>query len=260
MFTSIQTVAKKSTRAVCAAGLVVCALLAGCAGGTVTNATTYPATHLSASEAKPETIYVYAFDCDPSQVKLDNTGVVQKIESQFKPATPEQKQVEQATQVREQVANEIVRQLQSMGLPAVRADVPAPANQNVLIVQGRFDTIDSGNRRRRMLIGLGAGKSELSSTVQLFYKPAGDAPRLVQSFAASADSGKMPGMVETAGVGAAAGHLAASGAAGAGLHGASETKKGGATGDAKNLAESIAKQVAQIGKSQGWVAVEHTQG
>lgn len=255
MFSSIQTIGRKGARCASAAALVLCAMLAGCAGG-ITNATSYSA----APQVRPDTIYVYSFDSSADQVKLDNSGVIQKIKSQFDPATPAQKQVEAAAQVREQVANEIVHQLQSMGLHAIRSDIPAPADQNVLLVQGKFDTIDAGNRRRRMLIGLGAGKSELSTSVQLLYKPAGGAPRLMQSFAASADSGKMPGMAETAGVGAVAGHLATSAAVGAGMHGVSETKQDGASGDAKKLAQSIAKQVAQIGKAQGWMPAERTTG
>ena len=115
--------------------------------------------------------------------------------------------------------SEIVKQLQSMGLRAVRADSPAPADRNVLIVQGSFETIDAGNRRRRILVGLGAGKSQVGTSVQLVYQPAGETPRLIQSFDANADSGKAPGVAETAGVGAAAGHVATSAAAGVGLHG-----------------------------------------
>jgi hypothetical protein len=255
MFTSIQFVAKKGARCASAAVIVLSALLAGCAGS-ITNASQYSAQ----PQVRPDNIYVYSFDSTPDQVKLDNSGVIQKIKSQFDGTSAEQKQAEEATEVREQVANEIVKQLQSMGLRAIRSDIPAPADQNVLLVQGKFDTIDSGNRRRRMLIGLGAGKSELSTSVQLLYKPAGGTPRLVQSFDASADSGKMPGIAETAGVGAAAGHIATSAAAGAGLHGVSETKHAGAAGDAKKLAESIAKQVAEIGKAQGWMPTDRTNG
>ena len=70
----------------------------------------------------------------------------------------------------------------------------------------------------------------------------------------------MPGIAETAGVGAAAGHLATSAAVGAGLHGVSETTHGGAAGNAKKLAESIAKQVAELGKTQGWMPAERTKG
>jgi Domain of unknown function (DUF4410) len=125
----------------------------------------------------------------------------------------------------------------------------------VLLVQGSFDTIDAGNRRRRTLIGLGAGKSEVSSTVQIVYQPAGGAPRVVQSFTANADSGKMPGMVETAGVGAAAGTAATAAAAGAGLHGVTETKRAGVSDDAKRLADAVAKQIARFGVEAGWMQV-----
>lgn len=254
MFTSsIRFAGRKGARGAAAAIVALSVLLTGCAG-TVTNAAHYSA----APQVRPDTIYVYSFASSPDQVKLDNSGLLKKVESAFSGTTAQQKQAEQAVAVREQVANEIVHQLQKTGLRAIRSDAPAPADQNVLMVQGSFDTIDAGNRRRRMLIGLGAGKSELSTSVQLLYKPAGGAPQLVQSFDASADSGKMPGIAETAGVGAAAGHIATSAAAGAGMHAASEKKQDGAAEDAKKLATSIARQVEDIGKAEGWVPSEHT--
>jgi hypothetical protein len=154
------------------------------------------------------------------------------------------------------VSNEIVRQLQSIGLPAARADGPAPAGRNALIVQGEFRTIDEGKRRRRVLIGLGAGKSEVGASVQILYKPADGSPIPLQSFSADADSGHMPGVAETAGVGAAAGHLATSAAAGAALHGVSEVKHDSISSDAKKLADSIAKQVAATSAANGWMSAE----
>jgi len=169
-------------------------------------------------------------------------------------------QSQQAVAVRKEVANEIVTQLQSMGLRAIRSDIPAPADQNVLIVEGHFDTIDSGNRRRRTLIGMGAGESRVTTSVQLLYKPAGGVPRLVQSFDATGDSGKMPGVAETAGVGAVAGHVAVSAAAGGGLHAVSESKHDVVSSDAKRLADSIAKQVAEIGVSEGWMSSGRIKG
>ncbi|WP_248295053.1 DUF4410 domain-containing protein [Paraburkholderia sp. UYCP14C] len=233
------------------------ALLSGCAGASVTNLST---TGMSAtadagtqSTMHPDTIYVYAFDADPQQVKLDNHGMLQKLKTQLSGSSDAQKQVADAAQVREQVADEIVHQLQAKGLHAVRADAPVPAGQNVLLVQGSFETIDAGNRRRRTLIGLGAGKSEVSSEVRIVYQPAVGAPRVVQSFTANADSGKMPGMVETAGVGAAAGTVATAAAAGAGLHGVTETKRAGVSDDAKRLGDAVAKQIAQFGVEAGWM-------
>ncbi|MFK4442378.1 hypothetical protein ABH944_002030 [Caballeronia udeis] len=244
---------RSSLRALSA--LAFCAvLLTGCAGG-VTNVSAFPA----ASQVRPETIYVYTFASTPDQVKLDG-GLLQKVKSQFDSVSTMQKQADSAVEVREQVADEIVKQLQSMGLHAVRADSPAPADRNVLIVQGSFDTIDAGNRRRRMLVGLGAGKSQVGTSVQVVYQPAGQMPRLVQSFDAKADSGKAPGVAETAGIGAAAGHVATSAAAGVGLHAVSETKHAGVSADAKRLADSIAKQLAQIGVAEGWMTPDRIKG
>jgi hypothetical protein len=255
MLTSVNFLRKNATRLVCVAMLGCTALLTGCAGSGIRNTSEASVQ----SQVRPDTIYVYAFDADPNQVKLDS-GMLQKLKTHLSGSSDAQKQVADADEVREQVANEIVQQLQSMGLHAVRSDAPAPADQNVLLVQGSFDTIDSGNRRRRTMIGLGAGKSQVSSTVQILYKPAGGAPRLVQRFDADADSGKAPGVAETAGVGAAAGSIATTAALGGGLHAVSETKRAGVSADAKRLADAVAKQIAQIGVSGGWMSTQHMKG
>ncbi|MEX3812474.1 DUF4410 domain-containing protein [Paraburkholderia sp. BR13439] len=257
MLTSVNFIKKNAARFTCMALVCGSALLSGCAGASVTNlsATSTSATADAGTQSTmhPDTIYVYTFDADPQQVKLDNSGMLQKLKTQMSGSSDAQKQVADANKVREQVADEIVHRLQAMGLHAVRTDAPVPAGQNVLLVQGSFETIDAGNRRRRTLIGLGAGKSEVSSAVQIVYQPAVGAPRVVQSFTANADSGKMPGMVETAGVGAAAGTVATAAAAGAGLHGVTETKRAGVSDDAKRLADAVAKQIAQFGVEAGWM-------
>ncbi|HYS63245.1 MAG TPA: DUF4410 domain-containing protein [Paraburkholderia sp.] len=253
MFTLLSFIKRNAARFACAAIIGCSALLSGCAGGSVNNASLTSAQ----PQVRPDNIYVYTFASDPDQVKLDG-GMMQKLKSHIDGSAAAQKQSVDAAAVREQVANEIVHQLQSMGLRAIRSDIPAPADQNVLLVQGSFDTIDSGNRRRRILIGLGAGKSEVSSSVQILYKPAGGEPRLVQSFNATGDSGKAPGMAETAGVGAAAGSIATSAAVGGGLHAVSETERAGVSADARRLADAVAKQVEQIGVSGGWLSTEHS--
>jgi hypothetical protein len=255
MLTSMNFLKKYAVRFACAALICCSALFAGCAGSSIRNASEASAQ----PPVRPDTIYVYTFDANPDQVKLDG-GMLQKLKTAVDGSSAEQKQIANADEVREQVANEIVHQLQSMGLHAIRSDVPAPANQNVLLVQGSLDTIDSGNRRRRMLVGFGAGKSQVSSSVQILYQPAGGAPRLVQTFTADADSGKAPGMAATGGVGAATGAIATSAALGGGMHAVSETKRAGVSADAKRLADAVAKQIAQMGVDGGWLSTEHTKG
>ncbi|MGF6770024.1 hypothetical protein P3T18_002503 [Paraburkholderia sp. GAS199] len=247
---------------IAAIALVCCgALLSGCAGNISNVSETSTQGHMQAqAPVRPDNIYVYTFDSNADNVKVDNGGVMKKLQSHLGGSSVDEQRDAEANKVRDEVANEIVHQLQSMNLRAIRSDVPAPADQNVLIVQGNFDTIDAGNRRRRMLIGLGAGKSEVSSSVQILYKPAGGTPRLLQSFDANADSGKAPGMVETAGVGAAAGSIATAAVAGAGLHGISETKRAGTSADAKRLGDAVAKQIAQIGVANGWLSTQVIKG
>jgi Domain of unknown function (DUF4410) len=237
------------------AALAICTvLLTGCAG-TISHATDYSAQ----TEAHPDNIYVYSFSSSPDQVQLDS-GRIQKLKSRFDAGAASQKQATEASDVQKEVADRIVSQLQAMGLRAIRSDVPAPEGQNVLLVKGDFDTIDAGNRRRRTLVGLGAGESKLSTSVEVLYKPANGPARVVQRFDASADSGKAPGVAETGGLGAAAGHVSTSVVAGVGLHAVSEKKQSDFSSDATRLADSIARHVAEIGVEEGWMSSSQVKG
>jgi hypothetical protein len=248
MSVTFKSASSKLRHAIAAGILASTALFAGCANAAdvVGEAVTIPA-------VRPDTIYVYAFNASADDVKLDNHGVVSKLSSALSGDSSEQKQAQGAAQAREDVANAIVAKLQSMGLRAVRAAVPPPQDQNVLVVEGNIDSIDAGNRRRRMLIGLGAGQSKVGATVQLVFKPAHGAPQLIEEFNANADSGHTPGIAEMAGIGAVAGHAATSLAVSGGVHAMSETKHAGVSSDETRLGDAIAKQIAKIGAAQGWV-------
>lgn len=259
-FSSLNAMLKKARSAALAGVVVGTALLTVCASDPAQAASQYNQyggqsvqTVAATPAMRPDTIYVYAFASDASDVKLDNHGMISKIGSALSGDSQAQKETQDAIAAREEVANEIVAKLQSMGLRAVRADVPPPQDQNVLVVEGSINTIDAGNRRRRMLIGLGAGESKVGATVQLVFKPAHGAPQLLEQFDAKADSGHMPGVAEMAGVGAAAGHVASSLAVSGGLHAASETKHADVSSDEKRLGDSIAKQIAKLGQEQGWM-------
>ncbi|SAL44047.1 hypothetical protein AWB71_02320 [Caballeronia peredens] len=256
---SFNAIVKKTRGAALAAFVVGTASLAGCASNPAQAASPYnqyAQTATATPTIRPDTIYVYAFASDASEVKLDNHGMISKIGSAMSGDSQANKQMQDAAAAREEVANEIVAKLQSMGLRAVRADVPPPDDQSVLVVEGSFNTIDAGNRRRRMLIGLGAGESKVGATVQLVFKPAHGVPQVLEQFDAKADSGHAPGVAEMAGVGAVAGHVASSLAVSGGLHAVSETKHAGVSSDEKRLGDSIAKQIAKLGQDQGWVPVK----
>jgi outer membrane murein-binding lipoprotein Lpp len=259
MRTSFKFLADNARQLAIAAAAAGSLLMAGGAwADTGVNQASDQASHQASDQAsvqpqvRADIIYVYAFGASPDQVKLDN-GMAQKLETMAAGGSAASEQSRTALEAREQVSDEIVRQLQSQGLHAVRADGPPPADSNVLIVEGNFQKIDEGKRRRRLLIGLGAGKSEVTASVRILYKPANGSPVPLQSFSADANSGHMPGVAETAGAGAAAGHLATAGAAGTGLHGVSEVKRDSISADATRLGDSIAKKVAAAISANGWM-------
>lgn len=248
MRNTIQTIARQTRRLTIAAVAATAMLGAGCASAGVTG---IDQTGLM-QPVHADVIYVRGFDASAGQVKQDG-GLAQKMKTMVAGGSSASATSQTAAEAREQVANEIVRELQAKGLHAVRSDAPVPAGANALIVDGDFSKIDEGTARRRLLIGLGAGKSEVSAAVRLTYKPANGAPVPLQSFVADADSGHMPGVAETGGVGAAAGHLAMAAGAGAGLHGVSEVRHDSVSADATRLGNSIAAQVMAASTEEGWL-------
>ncbi|RAR67818.1 uncharacterized protein DUF4410 [Paraburkholderia unamae] len=254
MQTLIHFLANKAKRIAGTALLAGSLFASGCASAAPVVQTNGPLPQLHA-----DVIYVYAFDASADQVQLDNTGMMHKLKAMASGESSAQQQQQAAQQTREHLADQLVSELRKMGLPAVRMDGPAPAGRSALIVEGRIDTMDAGSSRRRTLIGLGAGKSEVGATVAVLYQPAnGGAPQPVMSFEANANSGHMPGVAETAGVGAAAGHVATAVAVGGGLHGASEAKRDTLSSDAGKLAKSIAKALAQVSTENGWTSTTTT--
>lgn len=236
-----------------AAALVTGSLiLGGCASAATETMKIDPAPNVHA-----DVIYVCSFGATSSQVKMDS-GLAHEGKSLISGGSLAQEQDQTATDTREQVADEIVRKLQSAGLRAVRADCAAPPSQNALIVEGNFQTIDEGKRRRRVLIGLGAGKSEVSASIQILYKSADGALMPLRSFTLEADSGHMPGVAETVGVGAVAGNVATAAATGGSLHGVSEAKHNGVAGDAKKLGDLIATQLGAASVGNGWMSIGRT--
>lgn len=221
--------------------------LTGCASP-VTGVAHYP---VDAREA-PDIVYVRSFDVAPDQcLPPSGQGQRQGLRIMTGRSTGES-QAACAAELRDNVANEIVSRLQSQGWRAMRSDSAVPAGTKALLVEGSFETIDAGDARRRVIVGLGAGKRELAASVRLTYQPATGAAVPVQTFTEKADSGKAPGIAETGAVGAITHHLPIALAAGAALHVASERRHTTDYADAKKLADRVADQVQAAGTANNW--------
>jgi len=205
----------------------------------------------SARLPMPHRVLVYNFAVSPDEIKLDQ-GISARIEQMAKqtPRTDQERQV--GTAVANALSRELVTELQNQGIPAMRAAGPLPAWGNTLEITGQFVSIDEGNRTERVLIGLGMGRTDIRAFVDVLYAGGGTRTNVAR-FEADAKSGYKPGMAETMGVGAAAGHLGAAAAVSGGLAIGSEAFTATVEADAKRTAKKIAKQMAQFFVDQGWL-------
>jgi hypothetical protein len=200
---------------------------------------------------RPDRILVSTFAISPEQVRLDQ-GIGARIvrTAQDQPPSAAEMQVVRKTQ--QALANRLVADLRKYGLPAEHATTAEPPGTSVLVA-GQIVAIDQGNRTRRVLIGLGAGKSTISADMQLYYQSPGQQPRFMTAYQGKADSGRMPGAAETMGVGAAAGSLGRTAAVSGAMHAGSESRGASDSGEANRLADGLAKQIGEFAVSMGWI-------
>jgi hypothetical protein len=120
-----------------------------------------------------------------------------------------------------------------------------------LSVEGQILSINEGNKTRRLILGFGAGASEVRTLTQV-YEVTGGAHRLVDDFYTTAKSSRKPGFGPMGGAGAAAGRAATSAAVSGGLGLVTERSQT-AEADAQHAAREIAKQLAKFFVEQRWI-------
>jgi hypothetical protein len=200
---------------------------------------------------RPEHILVGYFAISPGQVRLDQ-GIGARIVRAAGDQPPSAQALQAAQATQRALADRLVEDLRRYGLPAEHA-VSAAAPGTSLLVLGQIVAIDQGNRTRRVLVGLGAGKSSVSADMQLYYQAPGMKSRFMTAFQGQADSGRMPGAAETMGAGAVAGSLATSTAVSGALHATSESRRASDSGEASHLADGLARQIGGFAVSMGWI-------
>lgn len=230
-------------------------LLAGSLGCATTQATTTMT--YAGSLPRPERILVYAFATSPEEVKLDSSpSVVAAWKLEGVSESSERRQV--ARSVADTLADNLVAKIQAFGLPAERAEAAAPPDgRPTLGIGGHFLSIDEGSRAARVVIGLGAGKSDVRTVVHVFtVSPEGR--RVVDEFEIVAKSGSTPGMAETMGAGAVAGHLATAAVVSTAKAIGSEAFGDDVEADARRTAGKVATLLEDFFAQQGWIAPAQT--
>jgi hypothetical protein len=203
---------------------------------------------------RPDRILVYDFAYSPGQVTLD-PGLSAKLTEARKGEPRSVEELDVGRKAAHALAEHIVHEIRKLGLPAERASGAPPSSGNVLVIKGQFTSIDEGNQTKRVVIGLMAGRSEVKTHVQV-YAATDQGRQMVESFETDAKSAPVPGMAETMGAGAVAGHLAASAVASTALHGLAEVFMADVDGDAKATAKELVEKLSEFFVRQGWITPE----
>jgi Domain of unknown function (DUF4410) len=187
--------------------LAFATMLAGCAQVSLTpRAAEVPnplavSDALDAAQTPPVQVAVRDFNFSPSSVHENGSPLNRGIDL-FRRSSAEQRHVEIGRDAAAALSAQAAKRLTKAGLPAVRvpSDSDMPLYDNTLLVTGRLNKVDEGNRFTRIALGLGVGESRLDTEVHVFRVMHGERAEVL-AFTTHADSGMMPGLVPSMGVG-----------------------------------------------------------
>jgi hypothetical protein len=200
---------------------------------------------------RPDQILVYDFATSPGEVRLDR-GLSAKIVEAAKSEPRSEQERELGQKVARALSDHLIKELSDLGLPAQRGSGEPPTSGNSILIEGQFVSIDEGNRTARIIIGLGAGRSDVETHIQVYLaREGGD--QTLEKLDVSAKGSRKPGAAETLGVGAIMGNLVIAGAVTAVATTASETLGGTVEADAKRTAAKIVKELKPFFERQGWI-------
>ena len=198
----------------------------------------------------PSRILVYDFAVSPSEVSPDSVAAGRLSSAGDDPqSNPQRQQLEH--EIAEVVANRVVAELQELDLPAMRWRGPAPAGNNIYVLEGQFLTIDEGNAVQRMIIGFGVGGTELRVMVQAYRIHAGRMELLGEA-EVSSESSSRPGLAATLPVGSAISGIATAAAVQTGVGLITEMNTDVREG-AEDTAEAIVDLLEPRMDDQGWL-------
>jgi hypothetical protein len=226
--------------------LFVMLLAAGCASTKVTNQE-----HIMIGLLpKPTHIWVYDFVATASDVPSDS-ALAGDSNVDTTPQTEEE--IAEGRQLGTEIATQLAEQIRAMGLPALEA-TPANATPQVndLVFRGYLLSIKPGSAAKRVVIGFGAGASELRTMVE-GYQMTEQGLRKIGSGTVQSGGSKTPG----AALGVAT-FLATANPAGLIISGGMKVY-GEASGKStiQGRAQATAKEIAKVLKTrfeeQGWI-------
>src|SRR5690349_4799562 len=130
---------------------------------------------------KPERVLVRDFAIMPEDVRLDQ-GLRARLTRMTGDAPMSAQQMQVARGATATLSEALVQKLRSYGIPAQRSSgYEGRGSGHAVLIEGQIVSVDEGNKTRRTLVGLGAGKSSIETDAQLFYSERHMAPRLLEN-------------------------------------------------------------------------------
>jgi hypothetical protein len=201
---------------------------------------------------RPDMIVVRDFAVRAEEVKLDR-GVSARVQEAMSGSPVTAQESEIGRRVAAAVSETLVQEIGALGLPVMRARDAGGASGKTLIIDGQLLSVDEGNRTRRNIIGLGAGRSKVEAEVQVSYAGAGGDASRIEALETDAESGRKPGAAETMGAGGIAGRLAESSGLSVGAGAISETLSADVHADGQRMGKAIAQRLAEFFAREGWI-------
>jgi hypothetical protein len=124
----------------------------------------------SAMLPRPTLVVVETFAVAPDEVDLDgglSAEIVDAVKAEHGTSRSAQ-ELQTGRQVSDAIATKLVAEIQDMGLSAQRGDGVPPGTRDALLIKGQLVSIDEGNRTERVVVGLGAGRSDVRAHAQVY--------------------------------------------------------------------------------------------
>jgi len=228
--------------AACGAALFA---IAGCSSIQVTDRDPYQGERLP----RPDRIIVYDFAATPSDLPAWSEPAARYAGSST-PSTEDE--LATGRRLGTRLAEELVREIGEMGLPAVRAQgQPDPEVGDIALI-GYFTSIEKGSAAERVALGFGEGAAELSTVVE-GYLATREGLRKLGSGAVSSKAEKTPGLLVPLAVTVATANPIGLAVGSAVKVGEEASGKSTVEGVATRMADKIADELRVKFREQGWI-------
>jgi hypothetical protein len=226
-------------------GILVMVMTAGCAKTKITS-NNEPVTE---KLPRPAHIWVYDFVATDTDVP-DHSAFAGHNSEHSTPQTGHQ--IDTGRKLGALIAKELVAHIRDMGLQSERGSTETKPQINDIVLHGYLLSIVEGDAKKRVLVGFGAGESELKVAAEAFQMTA-QGLRKLGSGTSDSGGGKGPGgavgLAVLVAKGNPAGLIIGTGAK---VYG-EKTGSSKVEGRAEQTAEEIAEQLKIKFEEQGWI-------